>query len=69
MTNSHAAGLRLKWDQRVDPLPCEHIFLEPAHTEKGHFITGLYFCIECGQALERPPTAMPPPDPTIPYGS
>lgn len=54
MTKAHAAGLQMKWKQRGDPLLCAHIFQEPAHTHS-HFIAGLYYCIECGQELKRPP--------------
>jgi hypothetical protein len=61
MTKAHAAGLQMKWKQRVDPSPCEHIIQESGHTDNGHFITGLYYCIECGQGLMRPPSAKPPP--------
>ncbi len=62
MTKAHAAGLQMKWTQRGDPLPCEHLFQEPAHSDNGHFIAGLYYCIVCGQALKRPPPrrAKPP---------
>jgi hypothetical protein len=50
MTITQAAELRVKWQQRVDPLPCEHLNLEMEWSDNG-YSTGSYNCIVCGEAI------------------
>jgi hypothetical protein len=50
MTITQAAELRVKWQQRVDPLPCEHLNLEMEWSDNG-YATGSYNCIVCGEAV------------------
>jgi hypothetical protein len=49
MTTTQAAELRVKWNQRVDPPPCEHLNLELEWSDNA--LTGNYNCIVCGQAV------------------
>jgi hypothetical protein len=50
MTNAQAAGLRVRWKQRVDPLPCEHLNLELEWSGSGP-PSGNYTCIVCGEPI------------------
>jgi hypothetical protein len=47
MTIIQAAELRVKWKERVDPPPCEHLNLELEWSGSGS--TGNYNCIVCGE--------------------
>jgi hypothetical protein len=49
MTITQAAELRVKWKQRVDPIPCEHLTLELELSGTGS--TGNYNCIVCGEPI------------------
>ena len=49
MTITQAAELRVKWKQRVDPPPCEHLNLELEWSDSGS--TGNYNCIVCGEPI------------------
>ena len=49
MTITQAAELRVKWKQRVDPTPCEHLNLELEWSDSGS--TGNYNCIVCGEPI------------------
>jgi hypothetical protein len=49
MTTAQAAELRVKWKQRVDQTPCEHLNLELELTGSGS--TGNYNCIVCGEPI------------------
>ena len=50
MTMEQAAALRVKWKQRSDRSPCEHLNLELEWDHLGH-TTGNYVCILCGEAV------------------
>jgi hypothetical protein len=45
-----AATLRMKWKQRIDRLPCEHLNLELQWDVLGHS-EGDYICILCGEPV------------------
>jgi len=45
-----AEALRVKWKQRTDRSPCEHLNLELEWDHLGH-TTGTYVCILCGEAV------------------
>jgi len=49
MTITQAAELRVKWKQRVNPIPCEHLNLELELSGSGS--TGKYNCIVCGEPI------------------
>ncbi len=51
MTIIQAAELRVKWKQRVDPPPCEHLNLELEWSGDGP--TGSYNCIVCGESVAQ----------------
>lgn len=50
MTIAQAAELRVKWKQRVDPPPCEHLNLELVWSASGS-PNGNYSCIVCGETI------------------
>ncbi len=50
MTKAQAAELRVKWQQRVHPLPCEHLNQELESSDAG-YVTGNHHCIECGESI------------------
>jgi hypothetical protein len=50
MTIIQAAGLRVKWKQRVDPPQGEHLNLELEGNENGHS-RGNYNCIVFGETV------------------
>ena len=50
MTTLQAATLRMKWKQRIDPSPCEHLNLELQWDVLGH-PEGDYICIICGEPV------------------
>jgi len=52
MTMLQAAALQMKWKQRTDPLPCEHINLELEWDILGHS-DGNYVCIHCGETVAQ----------------
>jgi len=52
MTEARAAILRVKWEQRAAPLPCEHRYLEMEGTALGHSADN-YYCIVCGKCVVR----------------
>ena len=53
MTMTQAAELRVKWKQRVDSPPCEHLNLELEWSDSGHSpgSPGNYTCIVCGEPI------------------
>jgi hypothetical protein len=52
MTIEQAAALRVKWKQRVERSPCEHLNLELEWNDLGHS-TGNYVCIICGEPIAQ----------------
>lgn len=52
MTTSQAAALRVKWKQRMDRTPCEHLNLELEWNDLGHS-KGNYICILCGESVAQ----------------
>ncbi len=52
MTVTQAAELRVKWKQRVNPTPCDHLSLELERSDNG-YLTGNYICIVCGTAVAQ----------------
>jgi hypothetical protein len=52
MTTTQAAELRIKWEQRVDPPPFEHLNLELEWSDNG-YLTGHYNGIVCGKAVAQ----------------
>ena len=52
MTKSHAADLRLKWEQRAYPIACEHLTLELERNGESH-ATGKYICVLCGKFVAQ----------------
>ena len=52
MTMIEAAALRVKWQQRTDRSPCEHLNLELEWDDLGHS-TGNYVCILCGKSAAQ----------------
>ena len=52
MTLKQAAALRVKWKQRTDRTPCEHLNLEMEWDDLGHS-TGHYTCIICGERVAK----------------
>jgi len=52
MTEARAATLRVKWNQRATPSPCEHRYLELEGVALGHS-TDNYYCIVCGECVVR----------------
>lgn len=52
MTVSQAVELRLKWKERVNFPPCEHLDLKLERTDNG-YLTGNYNCIVCGEAVAQ----------------
>jgi len=52
VTTSQATELRVKWTQRVDAPPCEHLNLEREWSDNG-YVTGNYKCIVCGEMVAR----------------
>ena len=69
MTSAQAAGLRVKWKQRVDPLPCEHLNLELEWSGSGP-PKGNYSCIVCGEPIlhhsQQSPSGQTPTNPSTP---
>ena len=53
MTNTQAAALQTKWQQRVDPPRCEHLHQEMENTENG-YLMGHYYCRFCGASVTHP---------------
>ena len=68
MTMTQAAELRVRWKQRVDPSPCEHLNLELEFSGIGS--SGNYTCIVCGEQIvhhHQPSVSRPTPtDPSSP---
>lgn len=52
MTEARAATLRVKWNQRATPSPCEHRYLELEGMALGHSADN-YYCIVCGECVVR----------------
>ncbi len=52
MTATQAAELRMKWNERVNPQPCEHLTLELERSDN-RYLTGNYICIVCGIAVAQ----------------
>jgi hypothetical protein len=52
MTEARAATLRVKWEQRATPSPCEHRYLELEGIALGHSADN-YYCIVCGECVVR----------------
>ena len=52
MTIEQAAAIRVKWKQRVEHSPCEHLNLELERNDLGHS-TGNYVCIICGEPIAQ----------------
>lgn len=52
MTMERAAALRVKWKQRADRSPCEHLNRELEWDHLGH-TTGNYVCILCGESAAQ----------------
>jgi hypothetical protein len=52
MTMLQKAALRVKWNQRAEPSPCEHRSLEVEWNDLGH-PTGVYNCIICGESVAQ----------------
>lgn len=50
MTITQVATLQMKWKQRTDPSPCEHLNLELQWDVLGHS-EGEYICILCGESV------------------
>jgi hypothetical protein len=50
MTIIQAAAIRIKWKQRTDRSPCEHMNLELQWDILGHS-EGDYICILCGESV------------------
>ena len=53
MTSDQAAALQAKWRERVDPLPCDHLYQE-LESRDGVFLTGKCYCIACGELIVHP---------------
>jgi hypothetical protein len=52
MTMNQAVALQLKWKQRTDHSPCEHMTLELLYDILGHS-EGDYICILCGESVAQ----------------
>ena len=52
MSRNQAAAIRLMWEERADPIPCEHMTLELEWDDLGHS-TGNYVCIRCGVSVSQ----------------
>lgn len=52
MTMNQAVALQLKWKQRTDHSPCEHMTLELLYDVLGHS-EGDYICIRCGESVAQ----------------
>ena len=52
MTILQAVALQMKWKQRTDHLPCEHLYLELAWDTLGHS-DGNYVCTHCGETVAK----------------
>ena len=52
MTKAEAEAVRVKWKQRPDRTPCEHLNLELEWNDLGHS-TGKYTCILCGEPVAQ----------------
>ena len=52
MTINQAAALRVKWKERTDRLPCEHLNLELEWNDVGPS-AGHYNCILCGEFVAQ----------------
>ena len=50
MKRAQAEALQVKWSQRADPLPCEHLEQE-TETDAAGYWTGNYYCIACGELI------------------
>lgn len=50
MTKAQADEVRVKWKQRVHPLPCEHLNQELESGDAG-YLTGTYHCLDCGESV------------------
>jgi hypothetical protein len=50
MTTAEAEALRVKWKQRVHPLPCQHLNQELESGDAG-YLTGTYHCLDCGEPI------------------
>jgi hypothetical protein len=53
MTSAQAAALRVKWNQLVDRLPCEHLNQE-MESDDGRYWAGRYYCTACGELIVHP---------------
>jgi hypothetical protein len=53
MTKTQAAEIQTKWKQLVDPPACEHVTQE-METSNGHYLTGRYHCLVCGEPVDHP---------------
>jgi hypothetical protein len=51
MTLNQAVAFRVKWKQRTDRTPCEHLNLELEWSGSGS--TGNYSCIACDESVAR----------------
>lgn len=49
MTMNQVAALRVRWNNRGEPLPCKHLTLELEWNVFGHS-EGNYVCIVCGES-------------------
>jgi hypothetical protein len=52
MTLLQAAALRVRWNRRATPSPCEHRYLELEGMALGHSVDN-YYCIVCGECVVR----------------
>lgn len=52
MTATQAAALRMKWNERMDPQPGEHLNLGLERSDH-RYLTGNYICIVCGTAVAQ----------------
>jgi hypothetical protein len=53
MAYALAIKVRVKWEPRVDPPPCEHLTLKLEPSGAGSF-TGNFYCIACGESIVPP---------------
>ncbi len=61
MAHAQMAKVQVKWEQRENPAPCEHLKLKLEPSGFGGF-TGNFYCIACGDSIV-------PPKPIISLGS
>lgn len=53
MANAQVAKVRVTWEQRENPPPCEHLKLKLEPSGLGGF-TGNFYCIACGDSIVPP---------------